>query len=178
MNSDELLVAYCNRETGHTRKVGQIWASDLYNIIQKKVVPANYFKREPIKLEGVRNILSGIAFEKQWEEVLLANGVKHEYNKRLVYALGDDLELIIRPDFIFEDRVVETKFPVREHDDIPAWYAYQMEAEFRVTGLPVFAGYFSHPFDIKFKKFEPLDSRWDKIKKAVYEFDEQLKLIK
>jgi hypothetical protein len=177
MNHNELLIAFCNRDTGHTRKIGQYWASDLYNIIKKKVTPEDFFKRRPIDLEGAKRILSGVAFETQWESILIGMGVEHQYNPRMVYPMAEGLDLIVRPDFVFPDRVVETKFPGVIHDDIPAWHAYQMEAEFRVTGLPVYAGYFVHPFDIVYKKFEPSDARWDKIKKAVFRFHEQVKKL-
>jgi hypothetical protein len=86
-----------------------------------------------------------------------------------------DFVLVVKPDLQFPDFIVEIKSPNRLYDDIPVWWVYQLEAEYRAFYLPVYLWQVYHPFSVKQTAFTPSKYRWNKIIKALVEFHTKLK---
>ncbi len=175
MKLDEVLLKYVNTEKKE-RTPDRLWASDIYNIIKKKVTPESFFEHEQIDLESARRIISGLAYEQMWANILSSQGIEFEYQKKYEIPI-EDFTLVVTPDFEFKDRVEETKFPSRIPEVIPEWYEYQLEAEHRATNKPVYLAIFTHPFDIRHIAFEPSEERWKKIQEALIDFHQKLKVV-
>ncbi len=179
MNTETLLLKYVNQEH-EPRQIGRYWSSEIYQILKGKLTPKNFFKQKDIDITGARNIISGIAFEAQLKDIFEKTGVKFKYGdeiKREV-KITDDIILVVKPDFEFEDWVLETKYPTQIREGISPWYQFQLESEYRATNKPVKLGIFSYPFDVKYIPYQPDDKRWELIKQTLIEFDNKLKQLK
>ena len=175
MKTQDLFIKYVN--SGHKeREISRYWATDIYSIIKGHLTPKNFFKKKDIDLTGAKNIISGMAYEAQLKDIFEKTGVKFKYGDEIKREMEiDDITLVVKPDFEFEDWVLETKYPTKKREGISEWYQYQLECEYRATGKPVKLGVFSYPFDIKYIKYQPNDKRWELIKKTLIEFDKKLK---
>lgn len=176
MKSDELILRYINSEK-KPREIGRYWATDIYSILKGYLTPKNFFKQKEIDLVGASNILSGEAYESKWKEILEFNKVKFKYGDeaKKEIVVGDNIVLVVKPDFEFETWVLETKCPVRETDQIPEKWIYQLECEYRATNKPVYLGIFSHPFKITYHLYEPSLARWNLIQQTLINFDKKLR---
>jgi hypothetical protein len=173
----ELLLKYVNQDQ-HPRIAGRYFASEIYQILKGKLTPKNFFEQKEIDIVGARNIISGIAFEAQLKDIFEKTGIKFKYGDEIKreIKITDDIVLVVKPDFEFDDWVLETKYPTRTRQEIPEWYQTQLECEYRATNKPVRLGIFSYPFDITYINYQPDDKRWELIKQTLIEFDKKLKL--
>lgn len=169
MKIDELLVGYFEKKT-RQRQIGRYWASEVNSIIKGYLKPEDFFKERVLDPEGASNIHSGIAFEAHFHTIL---GDRHEKDVKKIIKLGD-IELVVVPDFLFEDMLIETKFPVKPLDEIPERYKYQLECEYRAFNLPTYLGVFSHPFNVVFHPYKPSARRWQTIQDKLKEFHDEL----
>jgi len=176
--TDDLIVKYVNRNN-HQRQKNRYWSSDIYSLIKGHLTPSNYFEPKTIDIEGARNIISGMAYESQWKEILEKTGVKFKYGDEIKreMKITDEITLVVKPDFEFDNWVLETKYPTKEREEIPEWYLYLLECEFRACQKNVKLGIFSYPFAIKYVPYKPDDKRWDLIQKTLIEFHNKLKKI-
>jgi len=179
MKTHELFLRYVNQDQ-HPRIAGRYFASELYQILKGKLTPKNFFEPKQIDITGARNIISGMAFEAQLKDIFEKTGVKFKYGDEIKreIKITDDIVLVSKPDFEFEDWVLETKYPTHERQEIPPWYELQLESEYRATNKPVRLGIFSYPFDVTYIKYQPDDKRWELIKQTLIEFDKKLRQIK
>jgi len=175
MKTDDILLKYIN-SGNHKREKGRYWATDIYSIIKGHLKPKDFFKQKEIDIIGVRNILSGMAFESQLKEVFEKTGVKFEYGDKIKreMKINDEITLVVKPDFEFEKWVLETKYPTKKRQEIPEWYLYQLEAEYRATNKEVKLGIFSYPFNINYITYKPDDKRWNKITETLVKFHNKL----
>jgi len=177
-NYNQLLLDCVNQS--HPRQIGRYYASEIYQIIKGYLQPQNFFTSKPIDLTGAKNILRGEAYETQFKEVLEANKIKFHYGDEIKreIQLTEEVVLVVKPDFEFEDWVLETKYPTQIREGISPWYQFQLESEYRATNKPVKLGIFSYPFDVKYIPYQPDDKRWELIKQTLIEFDNKLKQLK
>jgi len=179
LTRDEALVNYISANY-HPRVMGRYWATDIYSMVKGYLTPENFFTKKDIDVKAARNMLSGMAFEAMWKDILEYNRVDFLYGDKIkrVKEIAPGITLVSKPDFEYTNRVVETKFPVKEREKTPEWYLYQLECEYRLTGKEVYLGIFSHPFNIREEKYIPNDDRWELIQNVLIDFHNKLKVDK
>jgi len=177
MKIKELFDRYVNQEN-HERQIGRYWASDIYQIKKGYLRPGNFFEKKKVDEKGVRMILVGEAMESQLQKIFEFNKVKSGYQNKYEIKIKDDIVLVVKPDFEFDNFVIETKFPFSPVvDEIPERYLYQLEAEYRATNKDVYLGVLEIPFKLRLIKYKPLWARWEEIKDILIKFDEDLRKI-
>ncbi|MHA1305320.1 MAG: hypothetical protein ACTSPI_16600 [Candidatus Heimdallarchaeaceae archaeon] len=180
-NHTELFKAFVNRpRPDHQRKIGRYWSSEIYAIKQgyDNGLPENFFKREPIDEMGCRKIIAGLMAEDMLSKIYETMGVKCEPQLKDTIQITDDIELVVKPDFVYPTHVVETKFTFKEvGNEIPERYKDQLECEYRLLKKPTYLGIFSVPYDLRLIKYKPSQRRWEGIKRTLIEFDKILKVL-
>lgn len=169
---------YVNRNNEeHQKQIGRYWASESYSIFKGYTTPRNFFDKKIIDLKGAKNIISGEADEQMLENVLVALDIKHEYNVKKEMDLGG-ITLVVKPDFIFDNVIIEVKAPEKLTYGIPDKWVWQLECEFRAFEKPVWLGVFrNNPerrFDLSLYFYSPSKERWELIKKTIWEFHKKL----
>lgn len=178
MKFADLFVRYVNQEKEeHKREIGRYWSSEIHAIKKGYLKPEEFFKKRIIDEKGTRMILTGLAFEDKLEKILTEMKIDYEYQAKKEIEL-DDFVLVVKPDFVFKDFVLETKFPFSPiKDEIPERYLDQLEAEYRAFYKPVWLGAFSIPFQIRFFEFTPSRRRWKNIITSLATFHQKLKIV-
>ncbi len=178
MKVTKILKDYVNYDDGkHDRKIGRYWASEIYRMRKGYFKPEDFFEKEKIGLTGARNIITGIASENIFADILETLEVDFKHEPKKVLKLNDNIELVIKTDFLFNGFVVETKHPTREINEIPPWYKDQLECTGRAFENEVYLGIFTVPFDLKLFPYELSDKRWEEIQKIVRKFHRKLENI-
>ncbi len=180
MDIDQVLFDFVNHtgEPPRTRTIGRYWASDAGSLRKGYLTPESFFKSSPIEMGGVKMILTGIAFEDCLTKIFENRGVEVEPQAKNVMKLSDEVDLVVKPDYVFPDFLVETKFPFSPivNSKIPSRYEYQLECEARAfPGKRVFLGVFSVPFNVYFIEYIPSSRRWKNIKRNILKFHEDVK---
>lgn len=175
INKNTLIKNLANRvfDEKYPREIGRYWASDVKSIVGGWLTPENFFERTEMNLQSCKNVLTGIALEELYEKALTYSKIAHEWNKKYELKI-EDFVVVVKPDFVFKDRVEECKYIVS--GDYTK-YEYQLECEYRATNLPVFYTIFETPFDWKHIPFEPSDERWEFIKATLSDFHKKLSTI-
>lgn len=175
MKIDDIITSFVNQGSDHKRSVGIYWASEVNQIIKGYLKPENFFDRGKIDLDGAKMISSGIAMENMLTKIFEKTGVECQTQVRKEIEIARGIKLIVKPDYIFKNFVLETKFPFRPFDEIPTRYQFQLECEYRSCFLPVYLGVFSNPFNVRLLSFTPSKARWRKITNFLIEFDKELR---
>ena len=172
MNKQELFYNYVNKEH-RERKKGYFYASEVASIIKGYLKPKDFYKPRPIK--ECNGVISGMAFEAEFKRMLESNNRKFTHEPRYEVKF-DDIVITVKPDFEFEDYVIETKFPYRlgTADDYLERYKHQLELEHQATKKPVKLGIFKHPFDIDFYPYKPSKKTFKEVKVALQNFNKKL----
>jgi len=113
--------------------------------------------------------------ESKLDELLEINLIPKQEKK--ILKISDEVSLVVKPDFVFPDKIVETKYVFRWDGEIPERYKPQLEAEFQAFKKPVYLGRFETPFSLKFYKYVPSSKRWENIKKTLLDFYEKIQQI-
>ncbi|MEM5782491.1 MAG: hypothetical protein QXD43_04845 [Candidatus Aenigmatarchaeota archaeon] len=176
MKTKELLLNAVNQP--HERTYGRYYASELYQIIKGYLKPKDFFKTKEIDLAGAENICRGEAYEAKWKEILEINKIPFKYGDEIKREIKiKDFILVVKPDFEFNDWVLETKYPVRSIKEIPEKWIYQLEAEYQATHKKVYLGIFEPTFKIKYFLYHPNSARWDLIIKTLEKFHSEISQI-
>jgi len=130
-------------------------------------------------MTGVRFISTGIATEDFLTKVFKAQKVDVKYQEKRVMKLNEEIDLVVKPDYVFPDFVLETKYPfsIVKEGTIPDRYNYQLECEYFAFQKPVYLGVFSTPFAINFIPYKPSPRRWNNIQKTLKTFHEEVKKL-
>ncbi len=173
---NELLKEYIvDGQTGE-REIGRYWASDIYPIMKGYLTPEKFFSPQEPDLTGCKMMITGEAFEEKLEQVFRKLNVDFEYQLKKEIVINDEIVLVVRPDFVFPEFIIETKFPFRAVDDvIPERYVYQLECYYRAFYKKVFLGVLSIPFNVRLIEYTPSKWRWEKTKNALLQFHNRLK---
>ena len=178
----ELLDAYYNQGGGHERNIGRYWSSEIHSMIKGYLKPEKFFEKSKIDKRGQQMIAVGEMAEDKLKDIFDRAGVDYEYNIKTEMDLGDGITLVVKPDFIFKDFIIETKFPFRLFPltpaGIPERYKFQLEAEYRSLYKQVYLGVLSIPFDLKLIPYTPSKMRWRKIQDTLTEFHKKLCQLK
>jgi len=183
MNIKEIQSKYVNREREKGREIGRYWSSEINSIKGGYLKPKDFFVKKPIDQKGVGMILTGIAMEDMQEKIWRTMKVDFKYGDEVKkeVKIGDEITLVVKPDFVFEKFILETKYPFSlfplTTKGIPARYCYQLEAEYRAFNKPVYLGVFSIPFKLELIPFIPSEKRWNNIKKILTNFHQDLKAL-
>ena len=179
MKIDKILQDFVNRDDGkHERKIGHYYASELNSISKGYLTPEKFFDKRDIDLTGTRMIITGIMSEEILHKIFTDAKAVYEYNIKKDLKISDEITLAVKPDFIFKDFIIETKFPFSMvKDEIPDRYTYQLEAEHRAFNKKVYLGVLSVPFSLRLIEFIPSNRRWNNIVKMLEEFHKSLKEI-
>jgi hypothetical protein len=175
MTLDKILSEYVNH-SDREREVGKYYSSEVGSIIKGYLKPEDFFNKRKIDNKGVKNILSGRAFEAEFKRALDHSKIEYEHEPKK-YIEFEGISISVKPDFIIGDRIIECKFPVRmgTPEEYLERYEHQMECQYRAFGKDVYLGLFSHPFTIKTYKFEPCDKRFELIKEELLKFHNKIK---
>jgi len=181
MTHKKAILDFLNRGDKKSREVGRYWSSEIHAILKGYLTPQSFFDAKEIDSIGAARILSGMAFESMLHLVYKKQNIKYEKGGKKELQITPEITLVVKPDFIFEDRVIETKFPERlpeKKNEVPDKYKYQLECEYQAYKLPVVLGLFSHPFSVEFIPYKNSERRWSNIVKGLVAFHEELVKIK
>ncbi len=171
---DKLLSEYVNHNDKE-RKVGRYYSSEIGSIIKGYLKPEQFFIKKKIDKRGVGNIMSGMAFEAELKRALDFSEVKYTHEPKKELKI-DNLVIVVKPDFEFEDKILETKFPVSlgSPDDYLERYKHQMECQYQAFHKPVYLGIFTHPFGLKIYRYQESEDTYNEIIQAVKKFHKEL----
>jgi len=177
---DKVLFNYVNHvgEEKRQRKIGRYWSSELSGIKKGYNTPETFFSKDDIEMNGVRMILTGSAFEDMLTKIFENQEVDVSPQEKTTLQISDGVELVVKPDYVFPDFIVETKFPFSPiiNSKIPVRYEYQLEAEYRAfPEKRVFLGVFSVPFSVSFIEYIPSKRRWTNIQKMLIKYDKDVR---
>jgi hypothetical protein len=180
MKVDDILSDFVNRkgERKYSRQVGRYWASDVGSIKGGYLTPENFFKSAPIDMRGCKMILTGVAFEDCLTKIFKARDIDCETQVKEVLKINDEIDLVVKPDYVFPNMLIETKFlfSSMRPGEIPQRYNYQLECEYRAfQPRNVYLGVFSIPFNVTLIEYTPSKRRWTNIQKTLIKFHEELK---
>ncbi len=175
MDLQKLLVNYVNNRERHPRKIGRFNSSDIYNILSGELTPENYFKDKKKDLFACKNITEGEIREMALKLLFDASKVKFEYQVKGIWK-EPDFEIVCVTDFLFKDKVVECKSPMKFSGGIKDYHKPQLEAQFRIFNRPVYALYLKERWDNQIFRYKPDPQLWDLIIKKLGEFQTQLKV--
>jgi hypothetical protein len=111
-------------------------------------------------------------------------GIKQERSEnggqiKIEHKINDEITLVMKPDFVLEKFILETKSPNKLYDEIPPWYKYQCEIQYRLLNKPVYLTIINiydndKPLLIPIKYF-PSDKMWEEIQELIIKFHNKLK---
>jgi len=156
------------------REPGRYWSTDLYLMIKGYLKPENFFKEKEYDERSISYILTGEANEDILTKIFKDQKVKFEPQVKKEIKINDEITLVVVADFVFEDKVIETKHPFKEIKEIPERYLYQLEAQYRAFNRPIYLGILSTPFNLRFLKYTPSDERWKEIITTLTKFHDAL----
>lgn len=177
---DDYVLDYVNNDGYESiREVGRYWATDLNSIDKGYLKPESFFEKSCFNRYVCGMILSGVAMENMLSKIIGKCDSDCKMQEKKVISISGEIDLVVKPDYVFSDRVWETKFPfhLKDWKVIPDRYKFQLECEYRAFNLPVFLGMFYNPFNVKFIEYEPCNKRWLDIKMMLTDFHERLKDI-
>jgi len=178
MKIDQMLTEYVSRNN-KPRVLGRYWATDIWGILKGYITPANYFEMKKMDLQGVKYCLTGITFENMLNQIFTEMKINYEYQVKKEYQINDEITLVARPDFVFPNFILETKFPFSliKNDEIPLRYCYQLESYYRIFDYKeVYLGVLSVPFDLNIIPYTPSKYRWNQIIRTLENFHKKLKV--
>jgi len=180
MKIDEILYNYINQEVKESRQLGRYWSSDLHSIIKGYLTPENFFEPPKVDLEGCKMMITGVAFENMLNQIFTEMKIDYEYQVKKEYQINDEIILVARPDFVFPNFILETKFPFSlvKDNEIPLRYCYQLESYYRIFDCKnVYLGVLSIPFSLKVIPYTPNKFRWKQILRTLESFHLALKKV-
>lgn len=179
---------YLNKidEPTKERVFGRYNASEIGSIIKRYKSAINHFKPSYIENNKkfpnmVDTVLIGMFIEDGYNKMFEGECNCGEKQSKYEYKLNDEITIVVKPDFEWEDRVWEMKCPVKPVYSIPDKWKYQLEMEYRVTNkdvylLVVMVG------DGKLMEtlipYTPSDKTFDEIKKELIRYHNLIKKYK
>ncbi len=174
MKIKEIFKNYVQGEN-RKREKGKFYASEVGSIIKGYLNEEDFYEERKIDAKGVRNIMSGQAFEAEFKRALEHSNADFKHEPRYEVSF-DDITITTKPDFEFDDVVIETKFPVSQGtpEEYLERYKHQLEIEYQATKKKVYLGIFSHPFKLDLYLYEPKKETFEEIKKVLKTFNKFL----
>ena len=178
MKIDDIILSYINKDK-YNRKLGRYWATDIYSIKKGYTTPENFFKSNDIGIDGCKMILTGKANEEILTKLFKKMKVDFIPQDKKEIKINKEIILVVKPDFVFPDYIIETKYPfsMTKTKKIPERYYDQLEAEYRAYNKTVYLGLISSPFNVVLLEYTPSKRRWNNIQKLLIDFHDKLKQI-
>lgn len=182
MNTDEIPQLYLNgKDTKNgtcNRVFGRYNSSELYYIVTGKLKPKDFLKTSPVDRFGASLIIAGIGAEDIWTKMLTDIGADFIPQDKKEIKINDEITLVAKPDFNFKSFLVEMKKPKDISPIIPEKWEYQLEAYYRGFQLPIQLWQCCDDITKLYKlEFVPSDERWEKVKRKLIEFHEEIKKL-
>lgn len=164
------------------RKIGRYSATDIYNIRKGYLKPENYFQPEKPTMQSVKNFFRGYAYENQLLKNFNELGIEQERNGndqiKIEYKVDEEITLVMKPDFVLNGAILETKSPNKLFDKIPEWYKDQLEIQHRLLNKKVVltiinTGKNEYPLLLGIE-YKPSLKRWENIIKLLKDFHNKL----
>lgn len=175
MKIEKLLLNYVNNREQHERQVGRYWATDLWAIINDRITPEEFFSHRKIDLNGCKNIVEGESKELLLKDIFDHNGLKYDYQPKVIVPIDDEIELVVVADFLFPEYVLECKSPLRM-ENLPKEYHFpQLEAQYRAFKRPVYVIYLKERMEYKIFRYKPNDALHNQIIQKLKEFHQKVK---
>jgi len=178
MKIKELLSKYVNQKDQglHKRQIGRYYASEVYAISKGYFRVEDFHKEREVNIYGCENIAGGCAYEDYLSKLLSWNKAKCSYQEKREIKIDDEIVIVVKPDFLFDDMLWETKYPDSPmKDEIPDKWKFQLECEARAFNKRTYLGIFRrHPF-LTLVEYKPSIIRFNNIKKIVTKFHKELK---
>lgn len=182
MQLDNIFSDFVNHqgEEIHKRQLGRYWSTDVGSIKKGYLTAEKFFEPRTIDSNGVRMVLTGMAMEDMLTKIFHARKVDCKTQEKKIIKINDEIELVVKPDYIFPEFVIETKFPFSSFNptEIPDRYNYQLECEYQAF-MPkrIYLGVFTIPFNLTMIEYIPSSKRWANIKKIITDFHNELKSL-
>jgi hypothetical protein len=176
MTIKEIINQYYNKPREKKREIGKYYASEIWSIYKGYTTAGNFFKQKEIDKLGQANMFRGSAMEDMLFKILTDEKTEVKTQERIEIKIEEGVIISGKMDFLFPDKIVETKRPMNPIYGIPDKWKFQMEIYYRATGLPVYLGIFygSGNEIIKFFPYEPSEEVWSIIKETVIKFNSKL----
>lgn len=174
---DRLLIKYYQeRSADYQRQIGKYWATDLYNIIEKKITPSDFFKQKEIDLQTAKLFLRGEIVELAVKSLLEKSKKNFSYQEKREMKINDWI-LTCKPDFLIDKVALEIKGSDNIGNTIKPYHAYQLEAYSRC--YPDYQIYilYVNPSQMmtKLHKYQPNAKLWTLIVNSLDKFHLTLK---
>jgi hypothetical protein len=173
---------YLNHEK--ERKLGRYYSSEIYSIIARYKKPEDHFKPDPIKPEHQGLVLRGMMAEALLADILKDKCKCGDNQPKYELKIDDEITIVVKPDFEWENEVWETKYPKERTTEIPNKWKYQLECEYRATNKKVKLMVFSQPkelrtmpFNLKEIEYQPCEATWEEIIKKIKVYHNKVKQI-
>jgi hypothetical protein len=157
----------------HKRTLGRYWASDLSSIIGGYLTAPHFFEDKEINDEGSTNIFFGVALENELTKRFEKKKIKILSQTKYELKIAEGIILVVKPDFETTTYGIECKCPKASVEEIPVRYKYQLEAEARAAGKPMWLLSFQKPEIVMFP-YQSSDETWEKVKVALIDFHRKL----
>jgi hypothetical protein len=174
MKLKQIIKNYINNKEPHERKLGRYWASDLWAILNDKLLAEDFYHSPRLTLTACRNIIEGMMREDFLKVMLDSSKIDYEYQTKKVVVVNQDIQLVVVSDFEFQDRVLECKTPVKDVSGIKPYHLPQLEAQYRAFNKEIMIGYFRPRFMAKFYTYQPNNKLWKQIQLKLQEFHQKL----
>jgi len=158
------------------RKVGRYYASELGSIIGGWRKAEDFYEKEIIKPANAKLIQEGISAENHLTLMFQEMNIPVKMQEKVEIKITDEIVLVVKTDYVFENMVVEFKTPREISQVIPEKWRYQLEATYRGFNKPVKLWQKKYPFTITELDYDPSDETWEIIKKALKNYHKQIKL--
>lgn len=174
---DRLILNYYQLQNNTQRTVGRYWATDLYNIIEKKISPRDFLTGEEKKdLTTYKYFFRGEMVEFAVKFLL------EKTEKNIIYQDKKEMKindwyLVCKPDFIVENNVLEIKGSHSLNNNIKSYHLYQLEAYSRCYPTQkIYIAYLNpNLMHLKIFEYQPKDELWQKIINQLNNFHCRLK---
>jgi hypothetical protein len=182
MTLNEAKYRYLNRldEEPKERVFGRYNSSELYSIIAGYQKPEDHFKHKTIERserypDQVELVLRGMFIEDGYNKMLKDKCKCGDNQSKYEYKINDEITIVVKPDFEFENEVWEMKCPREMVYEIPRKWKYQLEMESRATNKPVKLMVIGNMLNEIQIPYEPSDKTFEEIKKAIIKYHKKIK---
>jgi hypothetical protein len=184
MTLQEKKYRYLNRldEPPKERVFGRYNASEIYSIIGGYKKAEDHFKQDPIKPserypDQVELVLRGMFIEDGYNKILKNDCKCGDNQSKYEYKIDDEITIVVKPDFEWENEVWEMKCPREMVYEIPRKWKYQLEMESRATNKPVKLLVVGDMLNEVLIPYEQSDKTFEEIVKKIKSYHKKIKEI-
>lgn len=176
MTINEIITNYTNKKDPERepRKVGRYYASELGSIFGGWKKAEHFFKEEKIKAQNAKLIQEGISAENHLTLMFEEMKVPVKTQEKVELKITDDIVIVVKTDYVFENTIVEFKTPREISETIPEKWLFQLEATHRAFNKPVKLWQKKYPFSIVELDYNPSEKVWTFIQEGIKKYHEEV----